>query len=362
MILIKKEKEKKERKKVGILILMDFLLKNNYPETLTVLESETTLNFEDFELADNIDLMNIIKDFEDFYEYKYDKKPLFYKKNFKIKTIKKPKSKIFSKKLPKMNKTSLYKFEKKKNKISKNNKENKENFSPNCDGLKITNKKQEQKTTTEDYLDNRVINFPSLLAKTEDDQKILKQLKNEIINKNLKINFKDIIGMENAKKVVKEAILLPLKLPELFTNKILEPWKGILLFGPPGTGKTMLAKAVASECKTTFFNISASSIVSKYHGESEKTIRLLFELARCNRPATIFIDEIDSIITKRGLSNEHEASRRLKTELLIQMDGLDFNDIFVMVASNNPWDLDSSFLRRIEKRVFLIRYLLIYLI
>ena len=85
----------------------------------------------------------------------------------------------------------------------------------------------------------------------------------------------------------------------------------------------MLARAVASECQTTFFNISASSIVSKYHGESEKMLRMLFDLAKANKPSTIFIDEIDSIMTKRGnSSNEHEASRRLKTELLIQMDGL----------------------------------------
>ncbi|XP_054253694.1 katanin p60 ATPase-containing subunit A-like 2 [Indicator indicator] len=171
---------------------------------------------------------------------------------------------------------------------------------------------------------------------------------------NPNVKWDDIIGLDAAKRLVKEAVVYPIRYPQLFTG-VLSPWKGLLLYGPPGTGKTLLAKAVATECNTTFFNISASTIVSKWRGDSEKLVRVLFELARYHAPSTIFLDELESVMSQRGTvsGGEHEGSRRMKTELLVQMDGLARSDdlVFVLAASNLPWELDSAMLRRLEKRI-----------
>jgi len=145
-------------------------------------------------------------------------------------------------------------------------------------------------------------------------------LERDVIDKNPKVSFEDIAELDDAKQTLQEAVLLPILMPEYFKG-IRRPWKGVLMFGPPGTGKTMLAKAVATQGKTTFFNITASSLANKWRGESEKLVRILFEMARFYAPTTIFMDEIDAVAGARG-QNEHEASRRVKSELLIQMDGV----------------------------------------
>lgn len=222
---------------------------------------------------------------------------------------------------------------------------------------KQTQNKKPKEDESEESVEERVIKpLPSFMHDSE-LRPLAETITREIFMKNPNVRWDDVIGLHETKRLLKEAVVMPLKYPQLFQG-LLSPWCGILLFGPPGNGKTMLAKAVATECKTTFFNISASSIVSKYRGDSEKLIRMLFELARHHAPSTIFLDEIDSIMGQRdssggGGGQEHEASRRMKTELLIQMDGLSkTNDVvFVLAASNLPWELDAAMLRRLEKRV-----------
>nr|CAD7407909.1 unnamed protein product [Timema poppensis] len=175
----------------------------------------------------------------------------------------------------------------------------------------------------------------------------------ETITESLDTRWEDVVGQDEAKRVLKEAVVYPVKYPELFSDKI-TPWKSILLYGPPGTGKTTLARAVATEGKTSFFNVSASSLVSKWRGESEKMVRALFEAARRQAPSTIFLDELDALASRRGCPGEHEASRRLAAEILVQMDGLmsrSKDQVFLLAATNIPWELDVAILRRFEKKV-----------
>ncbi|KND03262.1 uncharacterized protein SPPG_02313 [Spizellomyces punctatus DAOM BR117] len=186
------------------------------------------------------------------------------------------------------------------------------------------------------------------------DTAMANRILNEIVIDKPSVTWEDIVGLEGAKTALREIVILPTLRPELFTG-LRAPARGVLLFGPPGTGKTMLAKAVAHESQATFFSISASSLTSKFVGEGEKMVRSLFAMARQLQPAVIFIDEIDSIMTERSES-EHEASRRLKTEFLLQFDGLGSSSddrLLVLAATNRPQELDEAALRRLVKRIYI---------
>ncbi|XP_076235240.1 spastin isoform X3 [Calliopsis andreniformis] len=185
------------------------------------------------------------------------------------------------------------------------------------------------------------------------DPKLAQVIVDEILEGGPAVHWEDIAGQETAKQALQEMVILPSLRPELFTG-LRTPARGLLLFGPPGNGKTLLARAVATQCHATFFSISAASLTSKYVGEGEKLVRALFAIARELQPSVIFIDEVDSLLSERR-DNEHEASRRLKTEFLVEFDGLPCNPderVLVMAATNRPQELDEAALRRFTKRVY----------
>ncbi len=175
-----------------------------------------------------------------------------------------------------------------------------------------------------------------------------------VITEKPKVNWDEVVGLDTAKKAVKEAIVYPVQRPDLFPLG----WpRGILLFGPPGCGKTLLAAAVATEIDANFYSIDAASIMSKWLGEAEQNVAKLFGSARKSsvegKPAIVFVDELDSLMGQH--SNEVGGEIRVRNQFLKEMDGIVDKGkalhVYVIGATNKPWDLDWAFIRRFQKRI-----------
>ena len=180
-------------------------------------------------------------------------------------------------------------------------------------------------------------------------------IRKELIPANeIKVTFSDIGGLNDVKESVEEAVMLSLKRPDLFKGDgVLKPCKGVLIFGPPGTGKTMLAKAIANEAGASFINVSPSTIISMWFGEAEKYVQALFSLAAKVSPTIIFIDEVDSMLGQRSSINDNSSMRRVKNEFMSRWDGLlskPDEKVIVLAATNRPFDLDEAVIRRFQRR------------
>ncbi|GMH35818.1 hypothetical protein BSKO_03686 [Bryopsis sp. KO-2023] len=236
------------------------------------------------------------------------------------------------------------------------------NFNPDSDGgpcsafgSKKVHLKEEAIWYGLKMLDRSGLQHAQVKPENVHEEKLLADVLNP---RELGCGFSEVGALSKAKDALREAVQLPLQHPELFSKgSLIQPPKGVLLFGPPGTGKTMLARAAAAECGASFLAVQPSSVLSKWVGEGVRNVRAVFSLAVKLSPCVVFVDEVDALLGQRHLQ-EHEAMRELKNELMAQWDGIRSgakgvtSRVMVLGATNRPQDIDEAVLRRFSRRIF----------
>jgi len=319
------EKKRTEERRRNILVLIhQHLIENGYVEAAERLQHEAGTVLGKFEVADNVDMTLVLSEYEQYYEMRFDRKPKLTRKlkdgeeNTRPagaggRPPRQPESSSSSRtasgknvrqgsngKLPTVtgaSSSSAAGGDHDDNSSSSNGNGNGMAGlgvsgvgvgGSSVDTLPAAAAGKGGRTDAADRFEERVLKPPPQFAGDPEMRTLAAVISREIYQESPNVRFDDIVQLDEAKRLLSEAVQLPLQYPSLFTG-LLRPWKGILLHGPPGTGKTLLAKAVATECHTTFFNISASTLVSKWRGDSEKLVRALFEVRakNCTPPPTI---------------------------------------------------------------------------
>lgn len=325
----------------NILYLIEkFLQENGYQSIANILQKEAKL-LQDYEICDNVDLDSIYLEYLSYFKIKFGKYPQV------IKKIKDPVKVVIGNVAKKTAPP-----------VTAPKKED-EPSTPSelTDSLKVV-------PISHDHGDGHIkgaIRFAAIEGTIDrcdlfflpEWRDIAESIQSTIVKKTFNVGWNDVCGNTKAVKILRESVEIPFKHPDLFTD-VLKPWKSLLLHGPPGTGKTLLARITCSESlgHATFFNVSSSMVTSKWRGESEKIIKVLFQMATHYSPSIIFFDEIEGLTSKRDRLSDHEASKRFKNEFLQHLDGLEeTKGIFILASTNLPWEIDAAFLRRFERKV-----------
>lgn len=320
------KKESQDRKKNILHLIHKYFKDNNMLRAAELLENDVQIG-ANYQVCDNVDLEIILQEYQSYYYAKFQKHPKI------IRKLDEKEQTIVSKEGKSVNKEKSKKLKE---------------IEKSSDHLQFEILSLSKSSTSHVEIEPKLLTELENYADTE-WREMANQIIKHILPKTSAVNFDNCIGLNQPIERLKEAIIYPLNYPQLFEK--IYSWKGILLYGPPGTGKTLLAKASANQSTSTFINVTSSTFISKWRGESEKMLKVLFDVAKFYSPTTIFIDEIDALASTNQDSN-HEASRRFKSELLTQIDGVIPNEnVFVLATTNNPWMIDNALLRRFEKRI-----------